>query len=33
MDVFAVLFILSFIALIITLVVVNIYEKCKVKDK
>lgn len=31
MDVFAVLFILSFIALIITLVVMTIYEKCKVK--
>lgn len=31
MDVFAVLFILSFIALIITLVVTTIYEKCKAK--
>lgn len=33
MDVFAVLFILSFIALIITLVVMSIYERYKVKEK
>lgn len=33
MDVFAVLFIFSFVALIITLVVMNIYERYEVKEK
>ena len=33
MDVFAVLFIFSFVTLIITLVVMNIYERYKVKEK
>lgn len=31
MDVFVVLFIFSFVALIITLVLMNIYERCEVK--
>ena len=33
MDVFALLFILSFIALLVTLVVMNLYKKWKMKSK